>query len=377
VKSSMACADETRRGVPRRHGTTIELTALRSDANRLTRLTALRQLESGLATDGWVRVVWPSQCAAELYDAGTQLLADAPACLAYRRDALLAADTPQPLGLTYLDLGDEPLYDAASGQQRVRSLNMHEQLSVAECDERLPPSYSGEERRLAYEYHAWPDDGPSASLRHAADMLRRQLLESVGVPLLRAFAALLGVDEGTLLARCEGRRSDNTSMLRMLEYPQTHPVPGDRDAHRQVWGVSEHTDFEVRFASCHTAVPSATLRALHTDHVCIDLPDRSSACSISRAQACRFAIRAASGTSPRSCWPTVAWRSMQTQVGGGRTTRGLCSWVICSKCCREGTGSPRRIACHPRHQMPLCPGAPLSSSSRSTRRRRSQQSRRK
>ena len=234
---SSASAIETRAG------TTVPLAAL--DGTRSERLRALRLLEAGLRRDGWVRLVADGRsglAVAEraVYSAAAALFADRAACARYQRDALLAAAGFQSLALTYLGLGDEPLYDAAAASQRVRSFNMHEAWTPERCAA-LP--YDDDERELARAYHDWPcGDGAIEPLRAAAADLRRELSAGMAVPLLRAFALLLGLSENALLSRTEARRSDNTSMLRALEYPPDgREEAGGGDL---AWGVSEHTDFE-------------------------------------------------------------------------------------------------------------------------------------
>mmetsp|Transcript_30487 Transcript_30487/g.101965 ORF Transcript_30487/g.101965 Transcript_30487/m.101965 type:complete len:181 (+) Transcript_30487:725-1267(+) len=56
-----------------------------------------------------------------------------------------------------------------------------------------------------------------------------------------------------LVRRCCGGRSDNTSLLRLLEYP---PLEG---ASEGTWGVSAHTDYEV-FSLLHQDRPGLQLR---------------------------------------------------------------------------------------------------------------------
>jgi len=65
--------------------------------------------------------------------------------------------------------------------------------------------------------------------------------------------ALLGGEEEMLARRCRGGRSDNTSLLRLLEYP---PLEG---ASEGTWGVSAHTDYEV-FSLLHQDRPGLQLR---------------------------------------------------------------------------------------------------------------------
>ena len=118
--------------------------------------------------------------------------------------------------------------------------SLHEVISEMEIDQRLPPTYDGEERTLAHAYHAM---APVASERHgalldAAAQLRRVLTTSVCEPMLRAFALLLGLDERALLSRCAGMRSDNTSLLRLLEYPRRTADSDDVGE----WGITEHSD---------------------------------------------------------------------------------------------------------------------------------------
>jgi hypothetical protein len=242
-------------GIPTVAGTTVPLGSLRPGARRSERLAALRKLESGLREDGWVRVVLDAHIH-ELYSAASELMTDASLCSRYRRETLLDAGAAH-LGLSYLAHGDEPLYDATASSQRVHSLNMHEPLTPAECDARLPPSCDDDERRLAYCYHAWASDESVEALLAAHNALRRDLVHLAALPLLQAFALLLGLEEDSLVVRCSGRRSDNTSLLRVLEYPvlerggKRATVGGVPTA---MWGVSEHTDFEC-FSLLHEQTP--------------------------------------------------------------------------------------------------------------------------
>ena len=57
-----------------------------------------------------------------------------------------------------------------------------------------------------------------------------------------------------LARRCRGGRSDNTSLLRLLEYP---PLEG---ASEGTWGVSAHTDYEV-FSLLHEKAAGLELQA--------------------------------------------------------------------------------------------------------------------
>ena len=233
-----------------RLGTTLSLQAL-AGGGRSARNAALCQLELALRTDGWARIADARLEAptSNLYLAAERLFADVEACEAHTREVLYADGGGRQLGLAYLGESEEPLYDARASKQHVHSWNMHEELTAAECDERLRAceGYEGEERALAHAYHTWSGAAAAEPLRAASAALRRELVEVVCEPLLRALASLLGLDEKWLSSRCEMRHSDNTSLLRCLEYP---PPPtaadvrhsaGDDDA---VWGVSTHTDFE-------------------------------------------------------------------------------------------------------------------------------------
>lgn len=243
-----------------RVGTTIDLSALGADASRSARNRELKRLETALRADGWVRVVdarldGPTS---DTYAAAESLFADSAVCAAHRRDVLETS-----LALTFLGDGEEPLYDAAAHRQHVHSWNMHEVLSAEECDARLDAGVSEEERALAHAYHSWPATHAQRTqpLRVASAALRRALCSFVCEPLLRAFALLLGLDERWLISRCTMSSSDNTSLLRCLEYPRL-----DHDEHTRadddqgaVWGVSVHTDFEV-FSLLHEQVPGLSVQ---------------------------------------------------------------------------------------------------------------------
>ena len=225
-----------------RHGTTIRHGDLES-TRRSVRHAALSELEHALRTDGWARIVDDdlAKPTEELYLAAAPLFANADVCEAHRRDVLEGGS----LALTYLGADEEPLYDSAASKQHVHSFNMHEVLTAAECDARLGEhvSYDADERALAHAYHAWEPSESTQLLRTAAAALRRALATRVCNPLLGAFASLLGLEHSWLVSRCTMGRSDNTSLLRCLEYPQpslTQPsLTGDGE-----WGVSAHTDFE-------------------------------------------------------------------------------------------------------------------------------------
>ena len=143
---------------------------------------------------------------------------------------------------------------------------MHEELTHARVDQRAA-SYEGAafdtaERALAHSYHTWPSDEATAELREAAAALREALLAEVAAPLRRAVGALLGLDEAYLCSRCEGRRSDNTSMLRVLEYPKGDGDGGGGGSAATMgatMGVSEHTDFEL-FSLLHQRERGLQLR---------------------------------------------------------------------------------------------------------------------
>ena len=266
----MACCA----AVPSRAGTSISLAALES-GSRQQKLTALRALESGLRADGWVRISWRPELTQSLYMQSLAMLGNAAWCARYRREALAKAQEPK-LGLSYLAIGDEPLYAPTAKRQCVRSLNMHEDLTASECDKRAlsydTGSYDETERALAHSYHAWPSDEDTHALREAARTFRAALIKEVARPLRRALGALLGLRPEYFCARCDGRRSDNTSLVRVLEYPPCHSLPSTAEAPRRDvgrdgginahggedggaesgsgrltadWGVSEHTDFEL------------------------------------------------------------------------------------------------------------------------------------
>jgi isopenicillin N synthase-like dioxygenase len=232
--------------LPTRIGTWVSLSDL--DAGRRSqRLAALQALESGLRTDGWVRVAWTGGGTTDRLYAAAKALLKHPARERYQQSVLHGVEG-SPLGLTYYAIGDEPLYQASTKRQRVRSLNMHEERTPEECDARavayVAGSYDAEERALAHAFHAWPSDPDVAELRSAAAAFRHALTDEVAAPLRRAFGALLGLDADYLCSRCQGLRSDNTSLLRVLEYPPAH-LDGEVHDETETMGVSEHTDFEL------------------------------------------------------------------------------------------------------------------------------------
>ena len=231
---------------PTRQGTTIPLSSLASDARRSERTAALKKLEQALRTDGWVRVVHeglatPTQ---DVYDSAADIFSRPDVCAAHKREVL-----SNHLAFTYLGADEEPLYDEHASKQFVHSLNIQEVLSAEACDLRLhgQPGYDDEERMLAHAYHAWPLGEATQSMREAGARLRHSLAAHACGPLLRAFALLLGLEEGWLAERCAMRRSDNTSLLRCLEYPPLPSSSASAHAHADgaIWGVSAHTDFEL------------------------------------------------------------------------------------------------------------------------------------
>jgi hypothetical protein len=56
--------------------------------------------------------------------------------------------------------------------------------------------------------------------------------------------ATVGLEDEGLAARCSMLRSDNTSLLRLLQYPALQTSEGE-GADAGWWGVSEHTDYEL------------------------------------------------------------------------------------------------------------------------------------
>ena len=181
------------------------------------------------------------------------VFSDSDLCDLHRRDVL----SGECLACTYLGAGEEPLYDEDARKQHVHSLNMHEVLSADECDERLGSnaSYDAEERALAHAYHSWPPCEATDALRMASTNLRHALTSCVCAPLLSVFALLLGLEEDWVANRCSMRRSDNTSLLRCLEYPRVDAADADG-----AWGVSVHTDFEC-FSLLHEDTPGLELCA--------------------------------------------------------------------------------------------------------------------
>ena len=197
-----------------RRGSAVDLAAFSTAcSSRSRRTAALRTLESGMRRDGFVTLHLAAhtqrsldESTAAVYLAGTALFSDEKARTALSRERLYA-DGGTHLAMTYMGIGEEPLYNAKdSATQQVHSLNFHEVISEMEIDQRLPPTYDGEERTLAHAYHAM---APVASERHgalldAAAQLRRVLTTSVCEPMLRAFALLLGLDERALSPAARG-----------------------------------------------------------------------------------------------------------------------------------------------------------------------------
>ena len=152
----------------------------------------------------------------------------------------------------------------------MRSLNTHAPLSEEQCDALLPADLPADERELAHQYHRWPvEPASSAVLRDASVVLVQRLRERVCEPLFALLEQLLGLGPGALTRRCAMCRSDNTSLLRLLEYPPATPQEGGgsggggggggEGAGAGSWGVSEHTDFEL-FSLVHQASPGLQLR---------------------------------------------------------------------------------------------------------------------
>ncbi|KAL1515393.1 hypothetical protein AB1Y20_002021 [Prymnesium parvum] len=226
------------------------------------RREGLRQLEASLLREGYLRLPFP-EAGGELELAATAVYDAAAAFLRSpaeerRQHEHEAASSRATLGFTYLPMGAEPLYDGTS-EQRVHSLSIHSALSEAECDALLPRGMDGEARALAHSYHRWPDDEGLAPLRRETMRLRRLLLEQVCEPLLASLSALLGLGEGGLKRRCCMRGSDNTSLLRLMEYP---PAAEGEMVEGPVVGVSEHTDYEL-------------LSVLHQDREGLEVRNRS------------------------------------------------------------------------------------------------------
>ena len=246
-----------------------------------------------MRSDGWVRIVPGMElndATRALYLECTEAFADKQLCASLRREVLFEADREeQRLALMYLGLHEEPLYDAGAAAQCVHSFNIHEVVTASELDARLPQAYNGDERALAHAYHAADSAGGSSRvppLLAAAAALRASLTASVCAPLLSAFDALLGLEDGSLSRRCGGHASDNTSLLRCLEYPRAGDLAdgsgggqerqdeddgeqtvgeaageaaGEAEGESSVWGVSAHTDFEL-FSLLHEDAPGLTLQ---------------------------------------------------------------------------------------------------------------------
>ena len=141
-----------------------------------------------------------------------------------------------------------------------------------------------EARRLAHNYHRWSASHAGSPLSAACTALREAAWATISAPLLQVLDCALGQAAGSLEARCAMRTSDNTSLLRLLEYgtfsnlcriaaifrlslhryqppePTDQPPPGGEaragaGADSTV-GVSEHTDFEL-VTLLHQLVSSA------------------------------------------------------------------------------------------------------------------------
>jgi isopenicillin N synthase-like dioxygenase len=236
--------------VPCRAGTSIDVCALSQSSSRSAKVAILRKLEHALRTDGWVRIEPVPEAVksttAAAYNAAGSLFNQRATCERHKRDVLFAQGG-ENLALSFLDLGEEPLYDAQATSQRVRSFNIHSIKTAAELDSALPDNYDADERKLAHAYHSAAPCAATAPLLDAATALREALTSTVCIPVCGALALLLGLDERELANRCQGTRSDNTSLLRCLEYPKTvEAARCDTMDHEMgtVWGVSEHTDFE-------------------------------------------------------------------------------------------------------------------------------------
>ena len=103
----------------------------------------------------------------------------------------------------------------------MRSFNIHSIKTAAELDSTLPDNYDADERKLAHAYHSAAPCAATVPLLDSATALREALTSTVCIPVCGALALLLGLDERELANRCQGTRSDNTSLLRCLEYPKT------------------------------------------------------------------------------------------------------------------------------------------------------------
>jgi len=247
----------------------INLAAL--TGSRAERRAALASLEKALRTEGHASfrlsdIAGSAGATARCYAAAAEFFGRPAA----ERSMYISSTCDCALGMTYLPLGSEPVYNAAASGQRVHSLNAQSSLTDDEVALLLPSSVGETDRMLACEYHAWPrGELALPELEAASCELRSALVAGLCQPLMKALASLLGLPEDDLVDRCSMRRSDNTSLLRLLEYPTAASLSwacsatsmgddggggggGGRAAgggsslgEEVEWGVSEHTDFEL------------------------------------------------------------------------------------------------------------------------------------
>lgn len=252
----------------------VDLRPLSKSPRDPSRRAALREVERALLTDGWLRVrlsdleKMPAEVASA-YEAASGFFSwPAAERCRFTRECMSECGC---LGLTYLPPGEEPLYDSGATQQHVHSLNAHEPLNANECEAMLPRATDPTDVAVAVAYHRWADAPELEPLRAAASRLRRAVRTSVCEPLLTALGALLGLEEGALSARCAMRGSDNTSLLRLLEYPLQPPsADGAQSAcsSTSAWGVSEHTDYEL-FSVLHQQASGLQVRDRRGRWVCL------------------------------------------------------------------------------------------------------------